>query len=237
MNLAASILDPLKDFFFLAACFHCGNRLNDGESRVCTQCWSSLTPVRSNDFTFRVMVERFREAGIIDAFVPLYYFEKGKVLQSLAHALKYEEITSFGKELGVKIGERLQQRRIAADAVIPVPLNKRKERERGYNQSEFIARGVSNVMRIPVLPHAVRRVKYTVTQTQLNADERKENIADAFVVDADSCSHVRDKVVIIVDDVITTGSTIQEAGKVLKNAGAKMIVAASAGLATLGEDA
>lgn len=236
VNLAHSILVPIKDFFFLTACFHCGNRLNDGESRICADCWSSLTPVRNDDFTYQVMIERFRETGIIDEFIPLYYFEKGKVLQSLAHSLKYEEITSFGKELGVKIGERLQEQRLIADAVVPVPLNKRKERERGYNQSEFIAEGVSSVMGMKVLPHAVNRVKYTVTQTQLNADERKENIADAFVVTERFKQKIYDRIVVVVDDVITTGSTIQEAGKVLKHAGAKKIIAASAGLAKLGED-
>ncbi len=237
MNFANSIVHPIKDFFFLTTCFHCGNRLSDGESRVCAQCWSSLTPVLKSDYTFHVMVERFLESGIIDEFIPLYYFEKGKVLQSLAHSMKYEEITSFGKELGEKIGTALKEKQLEADVVIPVPLNKRKERERGYNQSEFIAKGVSSVLGIPVVSHAIRRVKYTVTQTQLNADERKENIADAFVVDERSKGQVRGKVAIIVDDVITTGSTIQEAGKVLKNSGARRIIAASAGLAKLGEDA
>lgn len=236
MNLSASILNPIKDFFFLTTCFHCGNRLSDGESRVCAQCWSSLTPVRSNDFTFQVMIERFGESGIIDDFIPLYYFEKGKVLQSLAHSLKYEEITSFGKELGVKIGQRLQEQRVVADAVIPVPLNKQKKRERGYNQSDYIARGISQKMRLAVLPSAVRRVKYTSTQTKLNAEERKENIADAFVVDERYRESIDGKIIIVTDDIITTGSTIQEIGKVLKNAGAKKIIAASAGLAKLGED-
>ncbi|MEW5799114.1 MAG: ComF family protein [Bacteroidota bacterium] len=237
MNFTNTILDPIKDFFFLTTCFHCGRRLSDGESRVCANCWSSLMPVRNDDFTYQVMIKRFREAAIIDEFIPLYYFEKIKVLQSLAHSLKYEEITSFGKELGVRIGERLKEERIVANAVIPVPLNKRKERERGYNQSEFIADGVSSVARVPVFPHAVRRIKYTVTQTHLNADERKENIADAFVIDERFREKIRDTVVIIVDDIITTGSTIQEAGKVLKDAGVKKIIASSAGLAKLGEDA
>ncbi|MBI2428765.1 MAG: ComF family protein [Ignavibacteriales bacterium] len=237
MNLANTILDPINDFFFLTTCFHCGNRLSDGESRVCATCWSSLTPVRNDDFTYQVMIKRFQDAGIIDEFIPLYYFEKGKMLQSLAHSLKYEEITSFGKELGEKIGAALKTKNITAAAVIPVPLNKRKERERGYNQSEFIAEGVSRVTGIPVLPQAVRRVKYTVTQTHLNAEERKENIADAFIADERYKEKIANKVVIVVDDIITTGSTIQEIGKVLKDAGAKKIIAASAGLAKLGEDA
>ncbi|MEW6061394.1 MAG: hypothetical protein AB1600_05570, partial [Bacteroidota bacterium] len=163
MNLIRSIITPIKDFFFLNTCFHCGTYLTEDENRICAQCWSSLTPVRRDDFTFTSNMERFRDGGVIDDFFPLYYFEKGKVLQRLAHALKYEEITSFGRELGERIGIALQHAGVMADAVVPVPLNKRKKRERGYNQSEFIAEGIFRVMGIPVLSQAVQRVKYTAT--------------------------------------------------------------------------
>lgn len=181
-------------------------------------------------------VKRLRDTGVIDDFFPLYYFEKGNVLQSLAHSLKYEAITSFGRELGEKIGRVLNDVNVAADALIPVPLNRRKERERGYNQSFFIAEGISRATGIPILARAVRRVKYTVTQTQLNADEREQNIAGAFSVDDGWREKIRGNVVIIVDDIVTTGATIQELGKILKDAGAKKIIAASAGLTKLGED-
>jgi ComF family protein len=236
MNIITSTVNAFKDFLFLTQCFHCGAPLSDNEERICRQCWVSLTPVRNNDYTFTVMTDRFRAGGIVDEFVPLYYFEKGKVLQHLAHALKYEEITRFGHDLGIQIGNVLQEKGCTADMIIPVPLNKRKERERGYNQSDFIARGVARVLGLPVLSKAVKRVKYTVTQTHLNADERKENIADAFIVHQKYTGRIRDASVMVVDDIITTGSTIQELGKVLKENGARTIIAASAGLAKLGED-
>ena len=232
----ASILSPINDFFFSVECFHCGEPLRDDESRLCAACWMSLTPVQPEDFTYQVMIKRFREDGVIDEFIPLYYFEKGKVLQSLAHSLKYEEITSFGRELGEKIGKCLKEKNITADAVVPIPLNKRKKRERGYNQSDFIAKGVSSVAGIPVLRKAVKRVKYTVTQTHLNADERKENVSDAFTIDSQYRDKIKGKSVIVVDDIVTTGSTIQEVGRVLKESGASIVIAASAGLAKLGED-
>lgn len=236
MSVLDSVINPIKDFFFVTVCFHCGERLNDSESRVCSQCWQSLTPVCPDDFTLQVMEQRFREEGIIDEFIPLCYFEKGKVLQSLVHSLKYEEISTFGKELGYRIGFLLKEKNIAADVIIPVPLNKRKERERGYNQSEFIANGIGVVTGIPMLLHAVKRIKYTMTQTRLTADERKENVSDAFNYNARYAAHINGKAVVIVDDVITTGSTVQEVGRVLKNNGARKVIAASAGLARLGED-
>jgi ComF family protein len=229
-----SILQPLKDFLFVTSCFHCRTPLKDGESRLCTDCWRSLTPVGSNDYTFHVLRGRFAENDYIADLISLYYFEKGKVLQSLMHSLKYEEVTSFGVELGERLGREIQKRGISSDFVIPVPLNKQKLRERGYNQSDFIAKGMSSVLGIPVRTDLVRRTRYTVTQTHLNALERKENVANAF--ELPHPEQIRLRSFFIVDDVITTGSTIQEIGKILKAAGAEKIIAASAGLAKLGED-
>lgn len=231
MDIIAHITAPMKDFLFVTECFHCGNRLQNGEERICARCWSSVTPVMSGDHTLMVLQQRFADGGVIDDVASLYYFEKGKLLQSLAHSLKYEEVTAFGFELGVRLAQKLEGRKI--DGIIPVPLNKRKERERGYNQSDWIGKGISSVTGIPVWSKAVRRVKYTVTQTHLNADQRKENIAEAFeVVETET---VKDASVMIVDDIITTGSTIQEAAKVLRSAGAAHIIVGSAGLAKLGE--
>ena len=120
------------------------------------------------------------------------------------------------------------------DCVIPVPLNKRKERERGYNQSDFVAKGISSIINVPVFSDVVRRVKYTVTQTHLNAQERKKNIAEAFAVT--QSEKIKNKNILIVDDIITTGSTIQETAKVLMDSGATKVIAGSVGLAKLGED-
>jgi len=192
-----------------------------------------LSLVGNNDHTFKVLQRRFLEGGVIDDFVALYYFEKGKLLQSLAHSLKYEEVTAFGFELGVKIADKLKKRNI--DAIVPVPLNKRKERERGYNQSDWIGNGISSETGVPVMSQAVRRVKYTVTQTHLNAEQRKANIAEAFVVTDGGL--VKGKTILLVDDIITTGSTIQEVAKVLKASNTEKIIVASAGLAKLGMDA
>jgi len=225
------MLQPLRDFLFATDCFHCGERLCDGERRICNRCWDSVTPVHETDHTFSVLQQRFAAGGVIDGVSALCYFEKGKLLQTLAHSLKYEELPSFGYELGVKLAGALPRRTF--DAIIPIPLNKRKERERGYNQSDWIGKGISSVTGIPLLPQVIRRAKYTVTQTHLTADQRKENIAEAFRVS--DTGWMRDKAVLLVDDIITTGSTIQEAATVLKSAGAGSIHVGAAGLALLGQ--
>lgn len=231
-SLNIAIVQPIKDFLFVTECFHCGTRLLDNESRICARCWSTMTLVGENDYTINVLRERFKEGGVIDELVSLFYFEKGKLLQSLAHSLKYQELTIFGFELGVRVSEKLQGKEF--DILIPVPLNKRKERERGYNQSDFIAKGISSVLNVPFDLNVVRRDKYTVTQTHLNAEQRKDNIAEAFSVVRPE--KINGKNILIVDDIITTGATIQELARVLKIAGARNITAVSAGLAKLGNE-
>ncbi len=224
-----NLSQPFKDFLFRSYCFHCDSPLSEGEQRICQRCWNSLSVVKEPDHTFHVLTKRFSDAGVIDGLAALYYFEKSGLLQSLAHSLKYEEVTSFGVELGRKLSVKLTG--LPVDVIIPVPLNRRKERERGYNQSDFLAQGLSEELHIPAYRDAVLRVKYTVTQTHLNADQRKANIAEAFAVVKPEL--INGKSIAIVDDVITTGSTIQELAKVLKDAGAAKIIAASAGLAKL----
>ena len=224
--------NPVRDFIFVTSCFHCGRRLERDEKRICRQCWDSLIEVDEHDHTYSVLKERFADGGVIDDSISLYYFEKGNLLQSLAHALKYQEIVQIGFELGEKLGRRLVQKKIQCDTIVPVPLNKQKQRERGYNQSEFIAKGIASIMPGAKVSNVVHRVKNTVTQTHLNAQERQDNVSGAFVL-SDSANIAR-RTVLIVDDIITTGSTIQEVAKTLKMGEAKKIIAVSVGLAKLG---
>lgn len=234
MNFYTTVFQPFRDFFFSRTCFHCKQELLGDEERLCNSCWSSLNEVHSNDFTYKTMAERFHSEGIIDGFFSLYYFEKHGVFQTLAHNLKYEEVREFGKILGRKLAAKIQSENVAIDAIIPVPLNKQKFRERGYNQAEIIAQEISSILNIPTESNLIQRIKYTQTQTKLNAEQRKENVENAFVVVLPE--KIKNKNFLIIDDVITTGATIQEIAKILKNSGAKKTFIASAGLAKLGED-
>lgn len=121
---------------------------------------------------------------------------------------------------------------IGSYVLLPVPLHKLKEKERGYNQSEFIARGISKVLNIDVNVDLVKRTKYTQSQTKLNQTERELNVMDAFTLTNPQKSSHDVKNVIIIDDVITTGATINEVTKVLRNkTGINKIVAASISIA------
>ncbi|MDE3059351.1 MAG: ComF family protein [Bacteroidota bacterium] len=187
------------------------------------------------DRTVEVLRKRFRESGVIDEFTSCYYFEHDGVLQKIVHSLKYQAITVFGRELGQHLGKEIAARGNFTDvnAVIPVPLHKLKRRERGYNQSEFISKGIAKELNVPVFPSLIRRKKNTVSQTRLNVEEREKNVEDAFEIPKTMLPVVAGKIFLLVDDVITTGATIQSIARVLKNAGAKKIYVASAALAKL----
>lgn len=227
------LLAPVRDLLFLSTCHHCTAPLTDDECQICEHCWSSLVPVRPGDHTLTVLMDRFREGGAVDEAFFLCYFQKGGLLQSLVHGLKYREMTTFGEELGRRLGRMLTASSI--DVILPVPLNPKKQRERGYNQSECIARGIAAVTGARISVTEVRRTRYTQTQTHLDAEQRKENVSGVFAVT--NTAPFAGRRVLIVDDIITTGSTIQELARTVKEAGASAVIVGSAGLAKLGFDA
>jgi len=160
-----------------------------------------------------------------------YVFEKEGPFQHITHALKYQEYKSLGQELGKRIGRLVLDWNMKPDIIIPVPLHRIKHRERGYNQSEFIAQGIALVIGKPVVLNAVRRKRYTQTQTKLNHEERRQNMKDAFEVDRRASSQLKGKNCLLVDDIITTGATMNSCARRILAAGATSIIAASAALA------
>ncbi|HTY12526.1 MAG TPA: ComF family protein [Bacteroidota bacterium] len=233
--LLRAIGAPAKEFIFPPLCFSCNARLAETESRICSACWRSIERVGPEDETVQVLRERFSAEGSVDDFISCYYFEEQGVFQQLVHSLKYNAVTRFGAELGSHLGKAIQEHldESSIDGIIAVPLHKLKQRERGYNQSEFICKGISQTIGRPVMLSLVTRSKYTVSQTHLTAEERKQNVGGAFTIHPRKKGWISGKTLMVVDDVITTGSTIQAMAKLLKEAGAAKIIAASAGLAKL----
>jgi ComF family protein len=171
------------------------------------------------------------ESGVVDDVVSAFVFTKEGAFQHIAHALKYTGYQSIGLELGRRLGSAILAQKIHADVIVPIPLHARKLRERGYNQAELIAHGASEVTSIPVRADLVQRSKFTHSQTTLSLDERQKNVEDAFALRRPDSSEIRGKTFILVDDVITTGATIEACGRALREAGASCLIAASSALA------
>ncbi|MDL5048575.1 ComF family protein [Oscillatoria amoena NRMC-F 0135] len=148
-------------------------------------------------------------------------------MQELLHELKYNSQPEIGRMLGRVYGIDLVQSGVArgVDAIVPVPLHTWKMQRRGYNQSEEFAKGLGESMNIPVESNVIARVTNTETQTRKSRLKRWENVRDVFVIP--NRSSIEGRHVLLVDDVITTGATIEACGHALFDAGCATVSAVS----------
>lgn len=225
---------PLYELLFPPICIVCdGARKQNG--KVCPTCWSQLKRVQPGDELYLRARDMLTLGGTLDGFATAYYFEKESPLRNIIHQLKYGSMPSLGLELGRRVGEAFRQTLDARDfsAILPIPLHPVKQRERGYNQSQYIARGIAGALGIPMASSMLVRRKHTRSQTTMTAREREHNVKGAFTVPPRAAATVSGNSFLLVDDVITTGATIREAASTLKSCGAVFITACSVALAEL----
>ncbi|KPL04083.1 MAG: hypothetical protein AMJ90_02195 [candidate division Zixibacteria bacterium SM23_73_2] len=237
LNLFLESKDSVLDFIYPPHCLVCGRYLSKKEGHVCEGCWNGLGILphpfcpdcksffpEDKDRCFfcsgNSNLSWVRSLGTFDDFY-----------QELIHQFKYKGKVSLGKRLSRRLSQQMKKdnRLLRFDLLIPVPLHPAKRRERGYNQSEILGKVISREMNIPLLKNALKRIKKTEDQTKLSDEERKENVKDAFEVSSPEV--IEDKRIVLVDDVITTGATLNECARVLKDNGAKKVVGATLVLA------
>jgi ComF family protein len=153
-----------------------------------------------------------------------YYFTKESLIQRLMHQLKYRGNKELGLQLGRMMGISMKQSgRFDVDVLIPLPLFPTKEKRRGYNQAAVLCEGMKESMNIPVLYNVITRPQHTETQTKKGRIERWKNIEGKFqLIDADA---IRNKHILLVDDVVTTGATLEACGSELLSANAQLSLA------------
>ena len=225
-----SFTTEIFDFFLPRFCTACKSKLNISENTVCRNCLLKIK--RADPIFLQSEFERkFNSKKVVSAFISQYIFEKDKELQQIIHALKYDKKFLVGKFLGENLGKEFlnQLKNWNIDLIIPIPLHQLKKAERGFNQSYYIAKGISKVSKISMSSSAVKRVRFTQSQTTMSLKEREENIDGAFKVK--NKNEVKRKNILLIDDVMTTGATINECGRVLLNAGANRIYSATVALA------
>jgi len=204
----------LRDFIFPPVCFGCGAR-EVPDALICQDCLNALYryPLPTHGGPKSVIVH-LRSLG---NYVPPF--------SSLVHELKYRNRTKLAPLLGDALTSLMMTDAVLkqADLLAPIPLHPARLRERGYNQSELLARRVAQLTGIPLVG-ALRRVKNTKSQARIvDAKKRKDNLKGAFAVtDAEA---LKDKQVLLIDDVTTTGATLDAAAQVLKAAGARTVYA------------
>lgn len=197
----------LKLLFYPSLCPLCEVKMTDKE-KICTGCLSKIPLTYNWSFPDNIVYEKIQNKCVILHGASLMEFEEGNLSQRIIHLIKYKNRKDlgflFGRFFGAKLTESPYFRNI--DCVIALPLHPFKERKRGYNQSYYIAKGVSEGMNVPLLEKAVCRVVNNPSQTLLSAEDRVKNTENIFrVVLPES---LRGKNVLIIDDVCTTGSTV-----------------------------
>jgi ComF family protein len=227
---APDLVRFLVDFVYPPLCLSCNRRLDSSGFPLCASCERAAPPAAAGDPALNRTRARLSTDAGVEGLSILWQFE-GPV-RDLVHAIKYGGLHSVAAWAGRRLGERIERNpeRFLPDCIVPVPLHRARMRERGYNQSERIARGVAGVLGVPLLEHAVRRTRNTRTQTSLDRDERRANVAGAFRVSMPG--PIRNSRILIIDDVITTGSTVCALAGALLHEGAAGCAVAGLAIAT-----
>jgi ComF family protein len=195
--------------FFPHNCLGCGTDILSDNHLLCLRCLSTLPHTGYEQHENNPVENIFRGRVSIHAASSQFYFAKGHLVQQLIHQLKYKGNKEAGEYLGSLMGKSLagSNRFTNIDFLIPLPLFPDKEFKRGYNQAEIICNGMAATMKVPVLNKIVIRQRYTDTQTKKHRAERWENVDGSFGVK--NVPLLTGKKVILVDDVITTGATLE----------------------------
>jgi len=226
MNLQRSYLADFVSLLFPELCVACRESLVANEHLLCTDCRFNLPYTNFHLQADNIVARQFWGKINIEAAFALFYFTKGGKIQNMLHQFKYNGQQQIGNLLGNVAGGQLIKSEVfnTVDYIIPVPLHKKRLRERGYNQSTHFAEGLAEKLNAVVEENNLVRVKSTETQTHKSRFARFENMQEVFVV-IDS-ERLKGKHVLLVDDVITTGSTLEACGEqLLKVEGLKLSIA------------
>jgi len=206
------LFSDMVALFFPRNCAICGKPLHRQEEILCTSCYYKLPFTGFHDKKENPVTEIFAGRLPLVYASALLFFNKGGMAQRLIHQLKYDGKREIGTFLGKLTGIALQSSPLFSDVdgIIPVPLHPEKEHQRGYNQSLLIAEAIAKQMKVPVFSDVLFRRKYTATQTKKSRYDRWQNVKDIFAVK--NKNRIRDLHLLLVDDVITTGATLEACG-------------------------
>ncbi len=210
-----SWVDALLNLFYPKLCYACSRNLPSGSDPICLTCHYKLPRTdhhrhcSDNAFTQRL----WGRVDLHAAAAFLHFVKDGRV-QRLLHQLKYNSQPQVGTYLGKIYGQTLQESGgfDAVDCIVPVPLHPRKEKMRGYNQAAKFAQGLSEALQRPCRP-VLRRSVFTQTQTRMTRAERLRNVGQAFTLPRPQA--IEGQHVLLVDDVITTGATLEACANTL----------------------
>lgn len=211
-------INHLLDLFFPRLCAVCGRRLTGSEQHLCLHCLQHLPRTSFHREESHAMEQLFRGKIDIDSAFALFYSSPHSPYRNLLHYIKYHDGKACARYLGQLYARELcaDNRLDGIDTLIPVPLHRARLRERGYNQSEWIARGIADVSGIAIDTHSLVRRKHNPSQTRLSLYDRWLNTRDIFALSPRySCTG---RHILLVDDIVTTGATLLACAQALQAA-------------------
>ncbi|MCR5498729.1 MAG: ComF family protein [Paludibacteraceae bacterium] len=206
----SSALNGFVELFYPRLCVGCGKKLFHDERFLCVECLSSLPLAQVHESEDNFVEQHLYGRPYIESATTLMIYGKESVPQRIIHEIKYHGAKELAKNMGRMLGRQMKGGRFSSvDVIVPVPLHPKRLKWRGYNQSEWIAKGLSEELCVPVGTDLVERVVETSTQTTKNAEERWTNVKGIFSLKQDvQPQDLTGRHLLIVDDVITTGSTL-----------------------------
>ncbi len=226
MNLIKNITKSVLQIAYPNKCSGCTRDTIFSKDVICNRCIALLPKTKFEQLPNNLVEEIFAGRIHVEAATALLYFNKDSMLQHLMHLLKYKNRPDIGFDLGKMLGQSLKQsnRFGTIDYVTPVPLSKKRLAKRGYNQAMAIAEGIQHITHWPIAEGITIRIRDNDTQTKKTRMERWENMQNVFEIsDKDS---LKGKHVLLIDDVVTTGATLETCAQVLQQkAGARISIA------------
>lgn len=212
MPLLTDIKEALLHIAFPHLCQRCGTDVLNTSDQLCPQCIIALPKTSFELFPDNPIEHYFWGRLDLVSATAQYYFTKDSGMQHLMHVFKYQRNQALGMFLGKLMGQSLlaAPRFSGVDALVPLPLFKSKERARGFNQATVLCKGISEAWGKPVWTDVVIRTEHTESQTKKNRIERWQNMRHRFEIINEE--KIRGKHLLLVDDVVTTGATLEACG-------------------------
>lgn len=217
MLTVKEIKESVLHLFFPHICTGCGSDILNVESALCMRCVDAMPETNFELHPGNPVEKSFWGRLPLNGATAQFYFTKESLMQHLMHQFKYKGNRELGIQLGRMMGEQIMNSgRFHADALVPLPLFPAKEKRRGYNQATVLCQGMAERMKIPILDKAITRPQHTETQTKKGRIERWKNMEGKFILsDPDA---IKNKHLLLVDDVVTTGATLEACGNELLKA-------------------
>ena len=208
-------IQDLISLLFPRYCKVCKKRLTHSEKHLCISCLLDLPRTHYEQEPNNLLMQHFMEWPEVERATAYFYYYKEGEYSNLIHHLKYYDHPDVGTYLGCLAATELKASSFfeGIDLIIPVPLSRKRYRQRGYNQSDYIAQGISEVTGIPMRTDCVVRTIDTDTQTRKSRDERWKNAKDIFQIVIPEA--LKGKHILLLDDVCTTGATLHACASAL----------------------